>query len=158
MKAIKINQEELRKLYCEQEYSTREIGKIFNCTRTAIRNNLKKFGIKIRTWKEANNTERHIMKNSGKNHPNWKGGIMHREGYVLIKKRDHPRARKDGYVKRARLVAEEMLGRYLYLDEIPHHKNEIRNDDRPENIDIITNGEHKSFHNKNRKKEAILDK
>ena len=75
---------------------------------------------------------------SGSRNPNWKGGIIqHNKGYVYIWKPDHPKVNSLGYVLRSRLVAEEKLGRYLYPGEIPHHKNEIRNDDRPENIEVM---------------------
>lgn len=91
------------------------------------------------------------MAKKGKNNSHWKGGITKgSDGYVYIRKPDHPRAKTNGYIKRSHLVAEKKLGRYLYPDEIPHHKNEIRNDDRPENIEVMTEFNHKSFHGKNR--------
>lgn len=142
MKTIKISKEELCKLYQEKECSLEEIGKKFNCSRQAIFYKFKKFGIKTRN-------------NTGKDHWNWKGGIMHSFGYVFIKKPDHPRAIKRGYVHRSYLVAEKTLGRYLYPHEITHHKNEIKDDDRPENIEVTTNSKHTSFHRKNRKKRSI---
>ena len=92
----------------------------------------------------------------GEKNPMWKGGqITDDHGYVHVKKSEYPRVDRKGYVKRARLVAEEMLGRYLYPDEIPHHKNGIKNDDRPENIEVMTRREHTSFHNAIRKERAI---
>lgn len=85
----------------------------------------------------------------GEKHWNWKGGqITSSQGYVLVLMPEHPRARKDGYIKRARLVAEKKLGRYLYPSEITHHKNEIRDDDRPEKIEVMTRGKHQSLHRK----------
>lgn len=83
----------------------------------------------------------------GKNNPKWKGGITKVRGYVFILKPEHPAAIGIGYVKRARLVAEKKLGRYLYPGEITHHENEIKDDDRPENIGVMTRGEHTSLHN-----------
>lgn len=99
---------------------------------------------------------------SGKNHPfygkrgsntgNWKGGqFTSRLGYVYIKMYEHPRVNIDGYIQRSHLVAEEKLGRYLYPEEITHHKNGIRDDDRSENIDVMTRGEHTSLHHKQRR-------
>ena len=84
--------------------------------------------------------------NIGSRNPNWKGGIIQtKDGYVCIWKPDHPRVNSLGYVGRSCLVAEEKLGRYLYPGEIPHHKNEIKNDDRPENIEVMKS---KSAHTK----------
>jgi len=73
----------------------------------------------------------------GKNSPNWKGGqTKDNKGYVRVLMPKHPRADSKGYVARACLIAEKTLGRYLYPEEIAHHKNEIRDDDRPENIEV----------------------
>lgn len=85
---------------------------------------------------------------------NWKGGITkHSSGYILILKPDHPYSQKNGYVKRSRLVMEKHLGRYLEAGEIPHHKNEIRDDDRIENLRLFpSKNKHTSFHNEIRKK------
>lgn len=94
----------------------------------------------------------HLGLFKGEKHPMWKGGIKRFRGYVFIWKPEHPNADVDGYVKRSRLVAENTLGRYLRVNEIPHHENEIRDDDSPENIKVMTRGGHQSFHNKNREK------
>ena len=104
--------------------------------------------------KHSQETRRKLSESrKGNRNPNWKGGqITSFQGYVLVLMPEHPRANSSGYVKRAYLVAEKMLGRYLYPEEISHHKNEIRNDDRPENIEVMTRGEHQSFHNEIRKK------
>ena len=36
------------------------------------------------------------------------------------------------------LVAEELLGRYLLDGETVHHRNDIRDDNRPENLELWT--------------------
>lgn len=83
----------------------------------------------------------------------WKGGIINNGGYVYVLQRSHPYSDKKGYVKRSRLVMEQYLGRYLKPGEIPHHKNEIKHDDRIENLRLFpTVGKHVSFHNKERNK------
>lgn len=83
-----------------------------------------------------------------KNH-NWKGGqFICAQGYVYIKVPEHPNINKRGYVKRARLIMEQYLGRYLKSEEIPHHKNEIKDDDRIENLRLFpSKATHTSFHN-----------
>lgn len=148
---VKISKKKLYKLYWKKEYSLNEIGEILNCARQTIRNNLQKFGIKIRSRKEIVNTKRfkklHSTWNVRENNPSWKGGIIQDGyGYIYILKPKHPRANNSGYVKRSYLVAEEMLGRYLYSNEITHHKNGIRNDDNPENIKVTTRKKHADFH------------
>ena len=151
----KTTKEELYKLYWKKEYTFDEIAKIFNCARKTIKKRLKEFGIKIRTRKESMNTKRFkkrdISRKTDKNHWNWKGGIRRTfYGYIYLLMPDHPKANSRGYVQRSHLVAEEMLGRYLYPNEMTHHKNSIKDDDRPENIEITTQSKHVSSHNKKR--------
>jgi len=82
-----------------------------------------------------------------KNH-NWKGGqFTCSQGYVYILMPEHPNINKRGYVKKARLVMEQHLGRYLKPEEIPHHKNEIKDDDRIENLRLFpSKAKHTGFH------------
>ena len=47
--------------------------------------------------------------------------------------------------KKNALVIEQILGRYLYPYEITHHKNNIVDDDRPENIEVTTQSKHTSL-------------
>jgi len=82
-----------------------------------------------------------------KNQPAWQGGEIKRLGYVFIKVKDHPRADILGYVKRSRLVMEELLGRYLNPEETMHHINGDRSDDRSENLMLFkNNGKHQIYH------------
>jgi GTPase SAR1 family protein len=59
------------------------------------------------------------------------------KGYVYVKAPNHPFATKDGYVKRSRLIMEKIIGRFLTPEEIVHHINEIKDDDRPKNLKLF---------------------
>lgn len=87
---------------------------------------------------------------AGPRNPNWKGGrTISAHGYVLLKRPAHPAADVRGYVYEHRLVAEESLGRPLRAGEQVHHRNEIKSDNRPENLEVV-NGlpEHRVHHRK----------
>lgn len=81
-------------------------------------------------------------------------------GYVLIHKKDHPFCDKNGMVLEHRLVVEDNADKfdsnyfveidgkkYLKKEYSVHHKNEIKTDNRIENLMILSKGEHTSLHN-----------
>jgi len=69
-------------------------------------------------------------------------------GYIYIKYPGHHRAKRHqgNYVKRADLVAEKKEDRVLEQNEIVHHINGIRDDDRPENLRVMSKTEHARLH------------
>ena len=70
---------------------------------------------------------------------NWKGGVnKHASGYLKEQRKGHPLADRNGYVMQHRLVMEEVLGRQLEAYERVHHKNGVRDDNRPENLELWT--------------------
>jgi hypothetical protein len=50
----------------------------------------------------------------------------------------HPRAGCNGYVFEHVLVIEHLLGRHLVASETVHHLNGLRDDNRPENLELWT--------------------
>lgn len=74
----------------------------------------------------------------GENHPLYKGGrTITPRGYVYLSGYpDHPNAKGAGSIAEHVLVMSQMLGRPLTKDENVHHKNGIRYDNRPENLEL----------------------
>lgn len=84
----------------------------------------------------------------GKQSCHWKGGrSIHSAGYVLIRSPEHP-YKANGYVFEHRLVMERHIGRYLNPEEVVHHINGIRDDNRIENLVLTTNRNHPHYHRK----------
>lgn len=81
----------------------------------------------------------------------WEKGKKHSsQGYVLIKKPNHPSANSQGYVFEHRLVIERKLKRYLKDTEVIHHINENKEDNRPVNLKLFKNAnEHIKYHRLN---------
>jgi len=74
------------------------------------------------------------------NHPMWNGGkSVNDQGYVLVHAPNHPLSGKRKYVREHRLVVEQALGRYLLQEEVVHHINGDRQDNRLENLQLYTN-------------------
>lgn len=83
----------------------------------------------------------------GHNKASFKGGrVYNGDGYIKILKPEHPNCDNHGYVLEHRLVMEKHLGRYLEHNELVHHTNTIIDDNRIENLQVVTRGKHNGIH------------
>lgn len=87
----------------------------------------------------------------GENAANWKGGkFKSKFGYILIWDSEYKR-----YVPEHRKIMEEYLGRKLLSNEDVHHINRIKDDNRIENLQVISHSEHTLLHEKEDKVKHI---
>lgn len=70
----------------------------------------------------------------------WQGGRRIQQGYVQILDTDYENRAAARYRAEHRLVMEKMLGRPLEKWEIVHHKNRVKIDNRPENLELWIKG------------------
>ena len=77
---------------------------------------------------------------------NYKGGKSTQLGYILILNKEHPHV-VGKYVREHRLVMELHLGRYLRPNELVHHINGNKKDNRIENLLLLSRAQHVSLHN-----------
>ena len=77
----------------------------------------------------------------------WKGGKYKSRGYIKVWKPEHPFCDSKNYVLEHRLVMEEKIERYLKPEEVVHHINEVKDDNRIENLKLFLNErEHQKYH------------
>lgn len=133
-----ISNEEIKRLYIEENLGSPEIGKRLNCDPGTVRGRLKIMGC-IRNRTDALKL---AFKMKGKP-PNYKGGrVVTGAGYIWVLSRDHKRANKGGYVFEHILVWEQYHQKPVPKGWLIHHINGIKSDNRPENLVAMKAGEH----------------
>lgn len=84
----------------------------------------------------------------------WKRILNDDYYYALVP--GHPYASKHNYVFEHRIVKENQIGRYLIPGEIVHHINGNKKDNRPENLEILTQSKHMKSHKRDTKMVDLL--
>lgn len=77
----------------------------------------------------------------------WRGGrSVHEAGYILLYRPEHPRSAPNGYVREHILVMEAVLGGPVPDGFDVHHRNGVKDDNRPENLEVLTKAAHARAH------------
>lgn len=124
----------LEHLYHEEGLSTTQIAEKFGVTQPTIYNWIDRHGISTRTLSDA-------QKERYKDRP---VPLSSKEGYERWWYADPDGPDYQVYVHRLLAVAE--FGLDSLRGKIVHHKNEIKWDNRPENLELITQSEHVGVH------------
>lgn len=72
-----------------------------------------------------------------------------KEGYKQIYRPNSPEARENGYAPAHRVVASKKLGRQLLSDEVVHHIDGNKKNNRPKNLQVMTREKHNKLHGLN---------
>lgn len=176
----KVSKEVLYELYVIRGKPMHKIAKELNIAVGSVYNYMKQYGIESRTLKESfdalkengweypQSAKEKISKaNKGKivseetrrkmSAADKVGGVGHKkkreDGYIAIYFPDHPKSNKDGYIMEHILVMEALIGRHLEDNEVVHHINGIRDDNRKENLKLMDFREHARYHMNKRHEE-----
>lgn len=172
-----ISKETLIEEYINKEKAMNEIAKEYHIAVGSVYNYIKKYEIPTREKMTKRTREKISKSHKGKVSPmkdkkmsvetrlkiskshkgkyriNTKYGghtKQRADGYISVYCPDNNRANKEGYVMEHILVMQEHINRVLKDDEVVHHKNKIKNDNRIENLELMTFREHARLHMKER--------
>ena len=172
-KAIRLAQvtpAKLRRLYVDEEKPMHAIAAELGVSIGLVHKRIHMYGIKARDWKETFNFRggKHTAKEIARIRERHTGKIVSIEtrnkiaearrldalghskirtdGYISLYYPSHPDSSRDGYIMEHRYIMEQHFGRRLGNDEVVHHINGKRKDNRLENMVIMTPSAHMSYH------------
>lgn len=146
-------------LYCNKEFEKRRSSSKYcsvTCQAAARVTRVKvecaKCGLEFEVWPSKVTKRNYCSRDchiqwwrencpAGDRSHNWKGGRTYMDGYVWVT------VGRNNRVQEHRLVVEQTFDIKLGKDDIVHHINGDKTDNRIENLQIMTRGEHLIVHN-----------
>lgn len=159
---MSVNQATLVEMYVDKKMGIPDITKETGIPKSRIRSILLKQGVKLRTTKEALALVKYKI-GSGRRGKTYIATDEARRNISIARKKYSALHAKgydihNGYVRisvgkncgrlQHVVIMEQHIGRKLSKDEVVHHINGVKTDNRIENLKLMTNAEHSSLHAK----------
>ncbi len=99
---------------------------------------------------------KHKNHRKGSNHHRWNHDkIKHQDGYIKVRVgKEHPLSDPNGYAYEHLLIWIS-AGKEIADDEVLHHINGDRKDNRLENLERMSRSEHNNLHNKDKLRDNL---
>mgnify|MGYP002338702297 CR=1 FL=1 len=129
--------EMLETLYWQEGLSMWRIAQRLGCSETAVRNAMVRFGIDRRGRRGKVDTNKVLFENR-------------KDGYVRVN--NHHNGEQHGFfLHQLVLISKGVDPHKVFSEEYnTHHKNEVRWDNRPENLELMTRRNHMKHHAEDR--------